>query len=71
LYQSSLRNYRDTSNQLNTKFEEGIKIGEQRGRKERDFEIARELLDVLDNETISVKTGLTVEEIEALRDLKP
>jgi predicted transposase/invertase (TIGR01784 family) len=70
-YQSSLRNYRDTSNQLNTKFEEGIKIGEQRGRKERDFEIARELLDVLDNETIAVKTGLTVEEIEALRDLKP
>jgi len=61
-YQSSLRNYRDTTNQLNTKLEEGKSI--------RSMEIARELLDVLDNETIAAKTGLTVKEVEDLRESK-
>lgn len=31
-------------------------------------EIARNLLDVLDNETISMKTGLNLEQIKSLRD---
>lgn len=31
-------------------------------------EIARNLLDVLDNETIALKTGLDIEEIKDLRD---
>lgn len=35
--------------------------------KENSMEIARNLLDVLDNPTIAQKTGLTVEEISALR----
>ncbi|NJM47756.1 MAG: Rpn family recombination-promoting nuclease/putative transposase [Alkalinema sp. RU_4_3] len=41
--------------------------GRQEGRKETMIEIARQLLDVLDAETISVKTGLTLAEIQALR----
>jgi len=34
----------------------------------RNIEIAKNLLDVLDIETISLKTGLSVEEIEKIRD---
>jgi predicted transposase/invertase (TIGR01784 family) len=41
--------------------------GREEGEKKKTFEIAENLLDVLDNETIAIKTGLTVEEIEKLR----
>ncbi|MGB0560389.1 MAG: Rpn family recombination-promoting nuclease/putative transposase [Spirulinaceae cyanobacterium] len=44
------------------------KVGLEQGRKEKAIEIARQLLDVLDVETISQKTGLTVIEIEQLRN---
>ena len=42
---------------------EGIKTGENK----KAMEIAKNLLDVLDNETISIKTGLSIEEIDSLR----
>ena len=44
-----------------------IKTAEEKGRKNKALEIAENLLDVLDNQTIAVKTGLTIEEIEKLR----
>ena len=47
--------------------EKGIKQGIEKGIKQRTVELAENLLDVLDNETISLKTGLTVDEIEQLR----
>ena len=34
---------------------------------QRNIEIAKNLLDVLDDETISLKTGLTIEKIQQLR----
>ena len=40
---------------------------EQKGRLEAKLEIARQLLDVLDVETIALKTGLTLAQIEALQ----
>lgn len=43
--------------------EEGLKEGE----KKKALEIAKSLLDVLDVETISLKTGLSVEEINKLK----
>jgi predicted transposase/invertase (TIGR01784 family) len=43
--------------------ETGLEAGEQKAKRE----IARQLLDVLDVETISAKTGLGIAEIEALR----
>ena len=43
--------------------EKGIKQGV---RKEK-IEIAKNLLDILDNETISLKTGLSVSEVQQLR----
>ncbi len=51
---------------------EGIELGKQEGielgKQERELEIARNLLDVLDDATIAVKTGLTVEQIQSLRN---
>ena len=36
----------------------------EEGKLKRNLEIAKNLLDVLDNETIAVKTGLSIEAIE-------
>jgi len=41
---------------------------EDRGEKKAKLEISNNLLDVLDNETIAIKTGLNIEEIKSLRD---
>ncbi|WP_394897953.1 Rpn family recombination-promoting nuclease/putative transposase [Clostridium butyricum] len=43
------------------------KKGREEGKLLERINIAKNLLDVLDNETISLKTGLSVEEIEKLR----
>jgi predicted transposase/invertase (TIGR01784 family) len=43
---------------------------EQQGKLKAKLEIAKQLLDVLDVETIAQKTGLTVAEIESLRSSK-
>ena len=40
---------------------------EKRGKLEGKLEIAKNLLDILDDETIALKTGLDVEEIKKLR----
>jgi len=46
--------------------EEGIKEGIKEGEKQKALEIAKELLELLDNQTISKKTGLTIEDVENL-----
>ena len=48
--------------------EKGIKQGIKKGEKKKAIEIAKNLLDVLDNETISTKTGLSVSDVEKLRN---
>ena len=56
--------------------EEGIAQGREEGReeglalglREKALEIARQLLNVLDNQTISQTTGLSVEDIQNLRE---
>lgn len=40
----------------------------EEGKKEKAIEIAKELLDILSVEMIAKKTGLTVEEVEALKN---
>ena len=47
--------------------EEGMQQGREEGMQEQALSIARNLLDLLDNETISYKTGLSIHEIENLR----
>jgi predicted transposase/invertase (TIGR01784 family) len=78
-YESSLKHYRDMSNVIDTAREEGreegLEEGLEKGREEglkkgrllAKMEIARNLLDVLDNDTIALKTGLTPEQVQALR----
>ncbi|MGL5067561.1 MAG: Rpn family recombination-promoting nuclease/putative transposase [Sarcina sp.] len=44
--------------------------GREEGEKLKQLEIARNLLDILDDETISIKTGLRVEEVRELRKNK-
>ncbi len=47
--------------------QEGMKEGMKEGEKKAARQIASNLLDVLDDATISAKTGLSVQEIQALR----
>ncbi|GAA0746390.1 hypothetical protein [Clostridium oceanicum] len=47
---------------------EGLEIGIEKGEKNKAIEIAKNLLDVLNDEIISEKTGLTIEEVKKLRE---
>jgi flagellar biosynthesis/type III secretory pathway protein FliH len=47
--------------------QEGLEVGLERGAKNKAIAIARNLLDVLDDATIALKTGLTAEEVRQLR----
>lgn len=47
--------------------QKGIQQGIEEGENRKAIEIAKKLLDILDNETISLKTGLSIEEIQELR----
>ena len=48
--------------------EKGREEGLALGMREKALEIARQLLNVLDNQTISQTTGLSVEDIQNLRE---
>ncbi|HBL13059.1 MAG TPA: transposase, partial [Cyanobacteria bacterium UBA11162] len=45
----------------------GIEQGIERGAREAKLEIARQMLNLLDEETISQMTGLSLEEIQNLQ----
>ena len=47
--------------------EKGLQKGREEGKRTKALEIAQQLLDVLDDATISQKTGLTIEDIQQLR----
>lgn len=57
----------DEVTKLEEALQEGCQEGLEEGEKKKALEIAKNLLDILDNETIAVKTGLTLDEIENLR----
>ncbi len=48
--------------------ERGLERGLERGIKQQNLAIAKKLLDVLDVDTIALKTGLSLREIEQLRN---
>ncbi len=50
--------------------EEGEEIGIKKGEKNTKIMIAENLLDVLTDEQISLKTGLSIEEVERIRKTK-
>jgi predicted transposase/invertase (TIGR01784 family) len=47
--------------------EQGLEKGREEGAKIKTLELARNLLDVLDNATIALKTGLSEQEVQHLR----
>lgn len=63
IYENDLKALRIHNSEIRTAEEKGI----QKGEKNKASEIAKNLLDVLDNETIAIKTGLTLDEIQKLR----
>lgn len=63
-----MANLKDKVSALNKAKQEGIEEGREEGEKNKSIEIAKNLLDVLDDETIAEKTGLSVEEIKELRE---
>lgn len=74
-YESSLKYYRDLKNVMDTAKDEawnqghvaGHKAGHEEGSQQATLDIARKLLDILDDATIAEKTGLTLAEIAPLR----
>ncbi|MCP4697115.1 MAG: Rpn family recombination-promoting nuclease/putative transposase, partial [Gammaproteobacteria bacterium] len=48
----------------------GLEKGMEKGMRQKSLSIAKSLLDVLDVETIALKTGLGMEEIEKLKSRK-
>lgn len=47
---------------------DGEKRGEKRGEKKAKIDVAKNLLDILDIETIALKTGLSLEDVKKLKD---
>ncbi len=66
LYFLREKSIRDEISALSKAKEEGM----QKGAKNKELEIAKNLLDVLDDNTISLKTGLSLEEVKLLRNNK-
>ena len=67
IYEMRAKILKDKISALNEAERKGIEKGIEKGIKQRNIEIAKNLLDVLDDETISLKTGLTIEKIQQLR----
>ena len=64
IYEMRAKILKDKVSALNEAERKGIEKGIQQGK----IEIAKNLLDILDNKTISLKTGLTIKEIQQLRN---
>ncbi len=67
-YQLDLKAKLDYKNVLDYAKEEAEKQGIEKGEKNKQLEIAKSLLDILDIEIIALKTGLSVTEVERLKD---
>lgn len=70
-YEQRQKALKDKMSMLSGAKEEGIKEGMEKGIKEgmkqEKIIIAKNLLDVLDDKTISMKTGLSIKEVNELR----
>ena len=67
LYEMRQKVIHDTANALNSALEKGREEGREEAELNTKIAIAKNLIDILDNETISLKTGLSVKAIENLR----
>ena len=67
IYEMRAKTLRDKVSALNEAERKGIEKGIAEGEKNKAIEIAKSLLDVLDIETIALKTGLSIDEINKLK----
>ncbi len=67
IYEMRAKILKDKVSALNKVREEGIEQGIKEGQYKEKINIAKKLLDILDNETIAIKTGLTIDKIQKLR----
>ena len=70
LYFIREKSIRDEISALANAEEKGMEKGIKKGERNKAIEIAKSLLDVLDIETISIKTGLSIKEIEDIAVMK-
>ena len=70
LYFIREKSIRDEISALANAEEKGMEIGIKKGERNKAIEIAKSLLDVLEIETISIKTGLSIKEIEDIAVMK-
>ena len=70
LYFIREKSIRDEISALANAEEKGMEIRIKKGERNKAIEIAKSLLDVLDIETISIKTGLSIKEIEDIAVMK-
>ena len=67
LYNMRANSLRDKISELDAAEKKGLAKGMERGIEEGKKEVAINLLDVLDDETIALKTGLSIDIIKVLR----
>lgn len=67
LYEMRQKVLHDEANALSSAKEEGKAEGKEEGKEEARLETARNLLDILDDETIAIKVGLELEVVKKLR----
>ena len=70
LYFIREKSIRDEISALANAEEKGMERGIKKGERNKAIEIAKSLLDVLDIEAISIKTGLSIKEIEDIAVMK-
>ncbi|MEJ8554833.1 Rpn family recombination-promoting nuclease/putative transposase [Tepidibacter sp. Z1-5] len=64
LYKAREKSLHERANMINSAKEEGI----EQGKEQVKIEIAKSLLDILDIETIALKTGLSIEKVKKLKN---
>lgn len=67
-YQIDLKAKLDYQNVLAYAKEKAEEEGVEKGRRQEKIHVAKNLLDILDIETIALKTGLSMEEVQRLKD---
>ena len=66
-YENSLKYYRGLKNVTDTAWEEGKEEGREEGREEASLEVAKKLLNHLDDADIAEATGLSIAKVAELR----
>jgi predicted transposase/invertase (TIGR01784 family) len=68
IYENDLKRLRIQKAEIKAAERKGIEKGIEKGENKKSIEIAQNLLDILDEETIAIKTGLSIEVIKELKN---